>query len=147
MAAVADASNRHSMGEQRLLDYILQFTVGIHHVKAKENRVADALSHVFILSADGSSVSMIEFNLLAEDQPRDEQLQLLRTVETGLQLRDGKILLCNAPADCPLEIFPQDLRRKVFQSLHSLSHLAIRSTQCLITQRFVWPSVNCDVRR
>lgn len=46
------------------------------------------------------------------------------------------------PAVCVL-----DWRRKVFNSLHSISHPGIRATQRLVPQRYVWPSVNKDVRR
>jgi transposase InsO family protein len=34
----------------------------------------------------------------------------------------------------------------VFDSLHSLSHPGVKATTRLITQRFVWPSVNKDCR-
>ena len=37
-------------------------------------------------------------------------------------------------------------RRNIFDSFHNLSHLGIRATQRLITQRFVWPSINKDIR-
>lgn len=37
-------------------------------------------------------------------------------------------------------------RSTVFNTLHGLSHPRIRATQKLITERFVWPSINKDVR-
>nr|VZI10452.1 unnamed protein product [Spirometra erinaceieuropaei] len=42
---------------------------------------------------------------------------------------------------------PATLRRQVFDTLHSLSHPGIRTTVKLITDRFVWPRINRDVRR
>ena len=42
---------------------------------------------------------------------------------------------------------PPSFRRQVFDSLHSLSHPDIRAPQRLITSRYVWPSINKDVRQ
>ena len=39
------------------------------------------------------------------------------------------------------------LRRSVFDALHGLSHPGIRATQKLLTDRYVWPGINADVRR
>ena len=34
----------------------------------------------------------------------------------------------------------------MFDLLHSLSHPGIQATQCQVTARFMWPSINSDVR-
>ena len=41
---------------------------------------------------------------------------------------------------------PSKFRRTVFNALHSLSHPGIRASQRLITERFVWPRINRDVK-
>ena len=41
---------------------------------------------------------------------------------------------------------PSKFRRTVFDTLHSLAHLGVRATQKLLTTRYVWPSINKDVR-
>ena len=46
----------------------------------------------------------------------------------------------------PRSYVPQQFRKTVFDSLHSLSHPSIRATQRLITARYVWPNINQDVR-
>lgn len=74
IAASANASNRHSPREQRHMDYILQFTADVRHVKGEDNKVADALWRVFTLSVDDLNVSKIDFNLLPETQLLDKQL-------------------------------------------------------------------------
>ena len=104
------------------MNYILQFTANIRHVRGEDNSVADALSRIFALLGDGSTISELDFTLLADAQLRDRQLQQLRSAETGLQLcdvdlPDGKPLLCGVSTDCPRQLVPQDLRRQVFQSL------------------------------
>ncbi|CAB4062222.1 unnamed protein product [Lepeophtheirus salmonis] len=40
---------------------------------------------------------------------------------------------------------PQRFRHKMFVKLHGLSHRGIRASQCLMTSRFIWPSINKDV--
>ncbi len=42
---------------------------------------------------------------------------------------------------------PKDYRRTVFESLHNLSHPSIHSTQSLLTTRYVWPSIQSDIRK
>ncbi|KFD52984.1 hypothetical protein M514_06100 [Trichuris suis] len=37
------------------------------------------------------------------------------------------------------------LRREVFNTLHSLSHPGIRATRRLVTEHYVWPSMNRDI--
>ena len=41
---------------------------------------------------------------------------------------------------------PIAFRRKVFDLLHGLAHPGIKSSQKLISQRFVWPKIHIDVR-
>jgi transposase InsO family protein len=39
---------------------------------------------------------------------------------------------------------PRELRKQVYSSLHSLAHPCQRASAKLVTQRFVWPSINKD---
>ena len=72
---------------------------------------------------------------------------------TSLQLQQVPIpassttLLCDVSTGHPRPYVPPDLRRQVFDSLHSMSHPGIRATQCLITAHYVWLTINVDVRR
>ena len=47
----------------------------------------------------------------------------------------------------PRPFVPIAFRHVVFDSLHSLAHPGVRATQRLITERFVWPGMNTDVRK
>ena len=46
----------------------------------------------------------------------------------------------------PRPYVPLSYRRHIFDQLHNLSHPGIRASQKLITERFVWPSINKDIR-
>ncbi|XP_075733129.1 protein NYNRIN-like [Rhipicephalus microplus] len=54
---------------------------------------------------------------------------------------------CDTSQKSPRPFVSVQFRRAVFDSLHDLSHPGIRATQRLVTDRFVWPGINADVRR
>ncbi|KHJ47504.1 hypothetical protein D918_02364 [Trichuris suis] len=56
-------------------------------------------------------------------------------------------LVCDMSTGSPRPYVPAQFRRDVFHSLHSLSHPGIHVTQELITKRFLWPSMNRDIRQ
>ncbi|KAG7171985.1 putative Integrase zinc binding domain-containing protein 3, partial [Homarus americanus] len=79
-------------------------------------------------------------------------IQQLRTTDTGLQFRDiplpnGRTLLCDTSTNRLHPLVPLDMCRQLFQSLCSSSHPGIRATQRFVRQRYVWSSINSDVRR
>ncbi|MBM6549323.1 hypothetical protein H7673_10725, partial [Streptococcus dysgalactiae subsp. equisimilis] len=55
-------------------------------------------------------------------------------------------MLCDVSLGHPRPYVPLSFRRQVFLHLHNLSHPGVRSTVKLITERFVWPNINRDVR-
>ena len=57
------------------------------------------------------------------------------------------MLLCNVSTGTPRPYVSLKFHRTIFDSLHSLSHPRIRSTQKLITACYVWPNINSDVRK
>ena len=44
-------------------------------------------------------------------------------------------------------LVPEAFRKQVFQILHSFSHPGIKHSRELISQRFVWPGMNHDIKR
>ena len=57
------------------------------------------------------------------------------------------MIVCDVTTGAPRPFIPKQFRRKVFDSLYSLSHPGIRATQKLVTDRYVWPNINSDVRK
>lgn len=135
----------HSPRIIRQLEYISQFTTDIRHIKGISNAPADALSRI-------NSVVRPELIIkIAKAQKRCSELKTINdTTSVQLQaipLMDGSDhIFCDVKNLQPRPFVPADLRFEVFQTLHSLSHPGIRSTQKLISDRFVWPSINRDVR-
>ena len=57
-----------------------------------------------------------------------------------------KSVHCDMSCDKIRPYVPVILRRAVLNALHGLAHPRVKATQKLITEPFVWPSVNKDFR-
>ena len=150
--ALQSHSDKYTPRPLRHLDFISQFTSDIRHVSGTENCVADALSRIEANALHQSTPVVIDFKAIAEAQQTDSETSQLQSTSTSLQLQPLPVptsnltLLCDMSTGVPRPYVPQQFRKTVFDSLHSLSHPSIRATQRLITSRYVWPSINQDVR-
>ena len=153
--AFSSRLDRHSPRQVRHLDFISQFTTDLRHVKGSANAAADALSR---LSTNALHVGLpnpvVDFQELALAQVNDPDLaQLLQSSNSSLRLEqvplalsDGVSIVCDVSTGSHRPYVPKAYRRPIFDVLHSMSHPGIRATQRLVTSRFVWPSINRDVR-
>ena len=140
--------DRYSPREIRHLDYISQFTTDIRHISGTNNVVADTLSRMVVNNLQVSST--LDFAAIAKAQEDDEELQ--QDTDTALRLQpvplpmSNATILCDTTTSNPRPYVPKEFRTVVFDALHNLSHPGIKATQRLITERFVWPCINKDVR-
>ena len=73
-----------------------------------------------------------------------------RTAITDLQLQDvpfgptGAKILCDISTGQARPVVPKVFRKRVFESVHNLSHPSIRATQQLIVSKFVWHGIRKD---
>nr|VZH94044.1 unnamed protein product [Spirometra erinaceieuropaei] len=123
----------------RQLDYISQFTSDIRHIDGSRNEVADALSRPPIAHLQLSP--RIDLAEMAAEQrrvgpPCDEDVSGLHFQELSLTTGNG-IILCDVSTPFHRPFVPPSLRRKVFSSLHNLSHPGSRATDKLVSDRFV----------
>lgn len=94
----------------------------------------------------------IDFTALASVQQDDAEIIVLHENLGALHIREVPIPSCAVPVLChlampsPRLIIPTNFQRIVFNACHRLSHPGIQATQHLLTQRFVWPGINKDVR-
>ena len=145
--------DRFSPTEIRHLDYVSQFTTDIRYVKGSENWAADALSRLQIESVTQmiTQITAVNFDAIASKQKTDEELIKLR-ISSNLQFKELPLftthgtITCDISTTYPRPYIPKEFRRDVFNSIHSISHPGIRATQRLMTERFIWPSINKDVR-
>nr|VZH97065.1 unnamed protein product [Spirometra erinaceieuropaei] len=132
------------------LYFISQFSRDIQHVYGKENVAADDLSRIEMAFV---TTDAIDFALMAEAQRSDDELSQYRHEDSSLRLQDVPLPTGTGTITCDLStgherpFIPATLRRRVFNALHNLSHPGVRATVKLITDRFVRPNINRDVRR
>ena len=145
--ALFTKSSKLTPRQIRHLNYIAQFTTDIRYTKGSNNPVADALSYIET-NALHSNCS-VDFKEIAAAQETDPDLvkfqtEYLHSSSRPLPSSDGTIL-CDISTGVPRPYVPEQFCCKVFDFLHSLSHLSVRGTQHLVTTRFVWPGINADV--
>ena len=117
------------------------------------NFTVDALSRVQINNVEYFQNSL-DYEKMALSQTTDAVIQdLLQNNVTSLQLEQfalsrtsPSLIWCDVSTGAIRSAVPDSFRQNVFHKLHSLSHLGIKSTIQLITQRFVWPNVKKDIR-
>lgn len=142
------ARNSYSPREVRHLAFLAEYSTDIRHVKGTQNIPADTLSRIASVNA-----SDLSWETFARLQQQDEELRDLRHSSTSLQLTDiphfssDITIVCDTSTSRQRPFVPAELRQRVFDSLHSLAHPGIRASQKLITERYVWPGMNSDVRQ
>ncbi|GBM74464.1 Transposon Ty3-G Gag-Pol polyprotein [Araneus ventricosus] len=133
----------------RQLDFISQFTTDIRYVPGKENVVADSLSRVCEIQFS----SLADLKLWESSQNSDPELRGILEGKikfsgdlVKVQMPDSEIsLYCNVNSESNRFYVPGELRRKIFDNLHSMSHPGIRATKALIASRYCWPNQNKDI--
>ncbi|BHF73292.1 hypothetical protein SprV_0401637300 [Sparganum proliferum] len=134
--------------EIRQLDYISQFTSDIRHIDGSRNEVADALSRPSIAHlqlSPGIDLAEMAAEQRRVGSPCDEDVSGLQLQELPLTTGNGTIL-CDVSTPSHRPFVPPSLRRKVFSSLHNLSHPGSRATDKLVSDRFVWPGMHKDLK-
>ena len=151
--SLSSNSDRYTPRQIRQLDYISQFTTSIHHVHGHDNPVADALSRVGVNAVVTSQPTIVDFREMAEAQQQDPEMKQFAEPDSSLSLKPMPVptsdvnLMCDISTGTPRPYVPPQFRRRIFDSLRTLSHPGVRATQRLITSRYVWPKINSDVRK
>lgn len=135
----------------RHLDFISQFSTDIKHISGKNNIVADALSR--ISSIDFPQV--IDYEVLREHQSTDPELLnlLCNPEQSSLKLKEctfsdtSTVIVCDSSQSKIRPFIPKSYRHFIFKKFHNISHPGIKATNKLIAARFVWPSMNKDIRQ
>lgn len=139
-------AERASPRQIRQLDYIGQFTTDIVHIPGAHNEVADALSRLDVISMP----VVVSTTELAKQQSQDPELsQVLQSAD--LQLKKLRVddaeetIYCDISTNTIRPYVPVVLHRRIFDSVHNLTHPSGRATKHLITKRFIWPGMNKDI--
>lgn len=131
--------------EARHIQYVSQYSTDDRHIKGKDNIIADYLSRINAIEIG------IDYHQMAQLQRQDVQLKkILTSKTTSLNLVEEVIdgsasMYCDVSTGRIRPFVPQQLRRLVMSHFHNITHAGIRGTQRMMSERFVWPSMNKDV--
>ena len=138
-----------SARQQRYLAFISEFKTDIQHLPGKDNVVADCLSR----STVNTVLLGIDYTAMAAAQIKDEDVQAYPTAITNLQLNNipvypnGPELLCDISAGLPQPVVPSVFRHQVFDIMHNFAHPGKKTTQKLISGKFVWHGLKKQVNQ
>lgn len=145
--AFKQRADKASPRQLRQLDFIGQFTTHIIHISGSSNIIADTLSRIEAISPP----SCVTTDELATEQRKDEELQNLRSGHTSLKLQafafpdTTQPIYCDTSSEFIRPYVPQNLRKRIFHTIHDMAHPSRRATAKQISQRYVWPSMRKDV--
>ncbi|XP_066253847.1 uncharacterized protein [Euwallacea similis] len=148
--AFIQKSDKASPKQMRHLDFISQFSTNILHISGKNNIVADTLSRIQTISFPNS----IDYDEIAKAQTTDPEFQhIFRNPQlTSLTLKQFQVpntqnlIYCDDSNSRIRPFIPKHFRQAIFNKFHNLSHPGIKGTTKLISSRFVWPSMNKNIR-
>lgn len=143
----AFASNaERSPRQTRHLSYIAEFSTDVRHIEGKNNVVAGTLSRLSAVA-----LPTIDYHQLAEDQAKSEKVTAYKTATTGLRLSDipfgNSTVLCDVSTGKERPVVPPTWIKRIFETIHGLSHPGVKPTLRAISSRFVWHGLKRDVRR
>ena len=84
----------------------------------------------------------LSFKLFKFIRARNELNPSLTVISHALGTSD---IFCDISTGSLRPLVPLQLRRKLFEQLHNISHPGVRASKTLITSRFVWPGMSRDV--
>ncbi|GFW26920.1 transposon Ty3-G Gag-Pol polyprotein [Trichonephila clavipes] len=94
--------------------------------------------------------STIDYEKFAQMQQGDDELKaLLSTTNQTFQLKQLRMPGLTTEIFCDIStgtVCPYALRQNAFLAVHNLSHPGIHATTKLISKRFIWTSMNKDIR-
>lgn len=137
--------------QERHMEYIAQFTNDIRYVKGSDNVVADALSR-----PDTDSIDFIKNNLLklSKAQEIDSELRIFRQdppdnshvkMECISIPASDLVLWCETSTKVDRPFIPKEFRKRVYDSIHLVSHPGVKTTRKKISKLYFWPNMNKDI--
>ena len=127
--------------QQRHLGVLTEFVTDCLHIRGQENVVADTLSR----SISTVQSDVVDLEAIANAQLNDPDTNQHRENLKEFNLQKG-ILMCNTDLSFPRPFVPSALRISIFAKFHNLSHPGVKATIRLIRDRYVWPSMEKDIR-
>ena len=93
----------------------------------------------------------LDYRAMATIQQNDPDIQNYCTAITNLRVEDVPFesgaftLLCDVSTGVARPIVPENWRKQVFDTVHSLSHPGARTTKKLVSSKFVWHGLGITI--
>lgn len=129
--------------QQRHLSILSEYVHDVVHIKGKDNIVADCLSR----PTNSVTVDLCDIPEIARQQPNDPEINEYQSRLKSYVVNDNLNLLCDVSTPYPRPYIPLNLRKDIFNSLHSMCHSGVKSSLKLIKLRFFWPNMDKNIRQ
>lgn len=127
--------------QQRQLSFLTEYVTQVLYTKGSDNVVADALSRT-VCSVE---VDSMDLAAIGEHQKDNAEVESYKDRLHSISISSGQIW-CDLTTPFPRPFVPAALRKPIVESLHSLSHPGVKSSQKLITSRYMWPNMSKDIK-
>ena len=133
MPALRKTTDYWTSRQHNQISAISEYTTDVRHIAGKDNQVADALSRITIDAVEHAQC--VDFHAMALAQDSDDDIIHLRNdPATALRLENVRLnsttsLLCDTSTGVQRPAVPALFRRRVFDTVHGLSHPGIRTTR------------------
>ena len=132
---------------RRQLSEISEYQCTLEYIKGPDNVVADSFSrYVAPLIHLG-----IDYAQIHQAQKNSVELQNIQKKSNALHWQKYKFgdytIVCDISTSRPRPYLPTNLRRKIFDAIHSISHPSANSTTRLITSRYIWEAMRKDIKK
>ncbi|GBM03045.1 hypothetical protein AVEN_14557-1 [Araneus ventricosus] len=113
----------------------------MRHISSSLNVTADTLSRI----SENKIPSPIDYKAISKAQLFDKEFQLLKSCSNSLKFQFLKVpeknteLFCDVSTGRCRPFVAKELRRRIFETLHNLSHPRVKATVTLVGDRFLWP--------
>lgn len=148
------SKSERSPRQIRHMEYILQFTNDIRHIKGKSNIVADALSRIEAEISENSENIDLDIKTVHRLQQNNTEIQhmvnqnnskfILKEIEIPFLGSNFKVW-CETSYSKLRPYIPKELRKLLFEKVHGISHPGIRASRKLISSKYFWPHISSDV--
>ena len=151
VSAVTSPMKQATARQLRQLLPVAQLTADVRYI-SDENNVVNCLSRPPDINALCNEAQAVDFAVISRAQQTDDSIITLLRIDHSLKIMWGSVPGCDQPllGDLSLGVFrplvPVGFRKKIFDTLHALSHPGVRASQKLVRQKFVWFGMRSDIR-
>ena len=147
LTALTKKSEAFSSRQQRQLSAISEFSCQLEYIPGGNNPAADALSRATINPIQiGIDYRELALQQLSDPDIKNSKNLFSSLILENIQFDNETFILCDTSTGKPRPIVPLNLRKKIFEMIHGLTHPSIRSSVRLITEKFVWHGISRDIR-